>query len=846
MEDLTPPSYSDLPTNYTEGTVSTVTELAEAIKEKGRRSIQELPPLLEQAERLAADEHQTAISRALAHRAAANARQLMNLFEPALASYDRAIAILEGLDEPTELGRSLHAKVGLLYFMCRFDELLACADRARAIFERLNDQHRLARLDANLSHAYHRLNRFDLALRFAERAMPALLEAGDREGYMATLMNSAGALMLMNDFEEAEHRYSKALEIAEENNWSVLSLTCRYNIAFLQYLRGDSASALREFDLLRSSYGEAGEQNQVCQCFLKEAEILLEIGDVEGAIEAACQAKILARSLGLSLETGKSLVFQAIATRRLNSKSDAGPLLSEATAFFQQEHNDVWTAVAKLQVALIRGEWGDNDALLEAITARALLQDSGLPNRLALADIVIGRIRKTRGDLEGARDSFSSALTEAGQGRSEWMQFHAAHELGTLLVPTESDQALRHLRTAEAMLDSLWSRLGSDDLKLAFLNDRESVYTPLVRLALRDSAESAFNLSEKARSRVLCESLGASAMTAKSLSGSLSADEIVVEYFIDGHDLLTFTLTRAGVTCLRQERAALYVQTLIDNFERHIKSCSVSWERLGAARKHQVLTAESHLKELHRILIEPVASRLRKRVIVVPHGLLHRVPFHALRDDKGFLVDEYDVAYSPSAALYCSPAPPNGSNSAIFVAFSGAQRTTAEEEVREAAAKVPGAVALINPSMPELVDTFKAPHALVHIAGHAGIDAIGGRLSWIETAQGRLTNRDLSSLSIRAKTVVITGCQTAQRSIRPGDEWQGLMRSFYLAGAGAVVSALWDIRDQSAREFASAFYDTFSGNNVLAASQNAMKGVRQRQDHPYFWAGFSTFIRNER
>jgi CHAT domain-containing protein len=846
VADFMPPIYSHRPTNYTEGTVSTVIELAEAIKDKGRRSIQELPPLLEQADRLAADEHSSAITRALAHRAAANARQMMNLFEPALVSYDQAISILEGLDEPVELGRTLHAKIGVLYFMCRFDELLACADRARTIFEGLNDHHRLARLDANLSHAYHRLNRFDMVLKFAERAMPALREAGDREGYMTVLLNSAGALTLMNDFEEAERRYAEAREIGEANNWPVLVLTCRYSLAFLQYLRGDSAAALHEFDDLRSSYEAAGEQRQVCHCFLNEAEILLEIGDVEGAIEAACQAKILARSLGLSLETGKSLVFQAIAVRRLNSSSDAGPLLSEATSCFQQEHNDVWTAVAKLQVALIRGEWGDSDALRDAITARALLQDSGLPNRLALADIVIGRIRKTRGDLEGARNSFSSALEEAGQGRSEWMQFHAAHELGTLLVPIESDQALQHLRTAEAMLDSLWGRLGSDDLKLAFLNDRESVYTPLVRLALRESTESAFDLSEKARSRVLRESLGTSAMNVKSLAAALSADEIVVEYFIDGPDLLTFTLTPAGVTCLRQERAALYVQTLIDNFERHIKSCSVSWERLAAARKHQVRTAESHLQDLHRILIEPVASALRKRLIVVPHGFLHRVPFHALRNARGFLVDDCDVAYSPSAALYCSRAPENGSSSSIFIAFSGEQKTTAAEEVREAAAKIPGAGALINPSLQELADVFKSPHSLVHIAGHAGIDTIGGRLSWIQTAQGRLTNRELSNLSIRAKTVVITGCQTAQRSIRPGDEWQGLMRSFYLAGAGAVVSALWDVRDQAARQFASAFYENFSGNNALAASQAAMKSVRQWQDHPYFWAGFSTFIRSER
>jgi len=839
--------YSDSPTGRTEGTVSTrVIELAESIKEKGRRSAQELPPLLEQAESLAEDVHLSAASRALAHRAAANARQLMNQFDAALTSYDRAISILEGINEPTELGRTLHAKVGLLNFMCRFDELLVCADRARSIFEALDDRHRLARLDANLSHAYQRLNRFDLVLRFAERAIPALEAAGDREGYFAALTNSAAALTLMSDFEEAERRYARALEIAAAMGWSVWVLSCRYNLAFLMYLRGNSSKALREISDLRARFEDAGDRRQACQCYLNEAEILLEIGDVEGAIESACQSRVIARSLGLHLETGKSLVFQAIAARRSNNTEDLGSLLSEATRCFEQENNGVWTAVAKLQVALIRGEWGDAQALDEALKARALLRDSGLPNRLALADIIIGRIRKSRGDVAGSLDAFRSALVEAQQGRSEWMQFHAAHELGTLLVPTKPDEALQHLRTAEKRLDSLWGRLESDDLKLAFLNDRDSVYTPLVRLASEHSAEAAFELSEKARSRVLREGLGAAETNAAVLAASLSADEIVVEYFVDGKNLFVFTLTQRGVECRYLENAAIDVQAHIDQFERHIKSCSVGWEHAAGARKHLRLTAETHLKGLYRVLVEPIAPLLRKRVIVVPHGLLHRVPFHALWDGQGYLTDAHDVVYSPSAGLYCHPLPASETNSSVFIAFSGAQKTSAEDEVREAASKTQGALALVNPSIPELEDIFRTPHALVHIAGHAGIDSIGGRLSWIETTQGRLTNRDLSNLAIRARTIVITGCQTARRSILPGDEWQGLMRSFYLAGAGSVVSAFWDIRDESARRFSSAFYDELAATNVCTAVQRAMKEAREWQDHPYFWAGFSTFIRTER
>src|SRR5204863_236791 len=115
--------------------------------------------------------------------------------------------------------------------------------------------------------------------------------------------------------------------------------------------------------------------------------------------------------------------------------------------------------------------------------------------------------------------------------------------------------------------------------------------------------------------------------------------------------------------------------------------------------------------------------------------------------------------------------------------------------------------------------------------GHAGIDTVGGKLSWIETSDGRLTSLDLMDMQIQAKTLVITGCQTARRMIQPGDEWLGLMRSFYLSGASTIVSALWDIRDEAARLFAREFYKSFDGTNAPVAVEHATAAVRARRIH---------------
>src|SRR5438128_10653239 len=123
------------------------------------------------------------------------------------------------------------------------------------------------------------------------------------------------------------------------------------------------------------------------------------------------------------------------------------------------------------------------------------------------------------------------------------MQFHASYELGVALDQNANPAAsLQLFQRAEGLLDSLWDRLGSDDLKMMFLADRENVYTYLVKSTVDETPDVAFRFSEKARSRVLCERLlnEERNQSATDLASRLASDETLVEYFISGADILIF------------------------------------------------------------------------------------------------------------------------------------------------------------------------------------------------------------------------------------------------------------------------------------------------------------------
>ena len=63
---------------------------------------------------------------------------------------------------------------------------------------------------------------------------------------------------------------------------------------------------------------------------------------------------------------------------------------------------------------------------------------------------------------------------------------------------------------------------------------------------------------------------------------------------------------------------------------------------------------EKPLTDLYQILIKPVEQELagKKHLVVVPHGMLHYLPFQALRSPEGqYLIESHTVSYLPSASV---------------------------------------------------------------------------------------------------------------------------------------------------------------------------------------------------
>ncbi len=279
-----------------------------------------------------------------------------------------------------------------------------------------------------------------------------------------------------------------------------------------------------------------------------------------------------------------------------------------------------------------------------------------------------------------------------------------------------------------------------------------------------------------------------------------------------------------------------------------------------------------------RLLAEPLADLDHRivRLILVPDGALHRLPWSALRiDGHGTrLTDRYPVAVVPSATLWQrwrGQASPTLERAALVlvdpVSEPGAPSLPGDGRnlEREALGKVgrlPYARLEANALRGELArgvsvlegkdaseSALKAAppssYSLLHFATHAVVDDENPRRSAILLAAGDLQEDgllepgEIALLDLKDKLVVLSACRGAGGTLLRGEGVMSLARSFFQAGARAVVGSLWLVRDDEAALLFAAFYRELArGHSVAGALARSQQRIAESGAPAAAWAGF--------
>jgi CHAT domain-containing protein len=255
-----------------------------------------------------------------------------------------------------------------------------------------------------------------------------------------------------------------------------------------------------------------------------------------------------------------------------------------------------------------------------------------------------------------------------------------------------------------------------------------------------------------------------------------------------------------------------------------------------------------------------LAARTR-RLIVVPDGILYRLPFEALRADPKSepLGAAYEIAIAPSATVWArwvSARPPQTAGAALVVAApelpaAGSQAPASEragafgqglalgplEHARREGTYVRracgGASMLLTgrrATETALKATDLARFGVLHFATHAVADDAYPDRSGVVLAPGAsddglLQPREVAALDLGGRAVVLSACQTGAGPVVSGEGVLSLARAFAEAGARSIVAGRWRLRDDEAERLMRWLYGGLHAGDTLAAS---LRRARQR------------------
>jgi CHAT domain-containing protein len=322
----------------------------------------------------------------------------------------------------------------------------------------------------------------------------------------------------------------------------------------------------------------------------------------------------------------------------------------------------------------------------------------------------------------------------------------------------------------------------------------------------------------------------------------LDDDTTLLEYFFAGDRILAAIVTNKTLEIVPVTTAPRVADSLrLLRFQ--LGKVQLNHGAQDTASVNSYRPTLAHLGNLYSELLAPVRPLLQGRqLVVVPHGILHYLPFHALHDGHTFLADSYNVSYAPSAAVFalCHARSSETSHGSLVMGVPDERAPLIKDEVESVHKSLAGSELFLGvDANHETIARRATSSRIIHIATHGSFRPDNPMFSGIKLGDGYLHLYELYRLRLSAELLTLSGCATGLNVIAAGDELLGLIRGALYAGARSLLLTLWEVNDRSSAEFMTSFYKRLpSSKSKAEALAQASKEVRESHPHPYHWAPF--------
>jgi CHAT domain-containing protein len=867
-----------------------------------------------------------ATARVAALEAQAESWQYAGQLAKAEAGYRAALEAGQAGD--TAWGESLQAastlaKLGnIVRLQSRLDEAAQIQERALKIRERLAPDS-LAVADS-LNHlamvAFDRGNPEAMS-GYLQRAL-AIVERSPDSLEMANVQSTMGIQgMDHGHWADAAAGFQRAAEILERRSPGTIQMATNLaRLGAMSRMLGDEESAveqLRRALAIREKLAPASIGTAVILSNL--GLIARERGDLDEAadrfrLSLAISEKAVPNGLGVS----GNLNALGIIAQMQGKLDEAWSLNSRALEISKQLPNRYDEANIRNSLASIAEARGDLSVAMDLRQQSLALLEQWAPAVIEKAETLqqLGNLYRRTGRLDQAAQFLTRAVDELEShvgkiGGSQDLQaaFRARHEeiyLAAIDVELERGRSAEAFHLVErSRARSFLTLLAERDLTFSgdlpdalerSRRDNAASYDRTLRELARTPADGTEAREALRRELVrLRQERDQIASEIRQVSPRLAALRQPQPFDLEAARKILDPGTLALSYSVGKDKTALFAVTRDGGLQ--VKILPVGEERLRREVEgflERVRSQQAPMADLYRELIGPVADLVERseRVLILPDGPLHRLPFGALAHGGRFLIEEkplhtalsltvYGTLRSSSAATgnlvaFGDPRFPKSMQAKRGIrsglspglrSFDWSSLPYSRSEVERIAGVYPGARVYLGEEATEERAKSIRDARILHFATHGYTDDRSPLDSaLVLTIPEELAHREngllqvweiFEGVRINADLVVLSACESALGRELSGEGLIGLTRAFQYAGARSVAASLWNVADQVTAELMARFHRHLAAglpkDQALRAAQlelirepleiTTAKGQALEMDAsaPFFWAAFQLF-----
>jgi CHAT domain-containing protein/Tfp pilus assembly protein PilF len=725
------------------------------------------------------------------------------------------------------------------------------------------------------------------AFEYGQNSLKFAQESGDKESISNALHDIGFVYDLQGNYSQAMEQYQKSLRLTQELGAKLLISDRLNNIGAVYEAQGDYAQALEHYERSLALAEESGSKPKIAARLNTMGGVYKALGKSAQALEYYQGGLKLAQELGRKWLTG-DILAQIASVRLINGEYlSAIKLADDAAAIARQIGSPEMlrharTIAGSAYYALNRIE-DARQAFDEAIAAIEVIRgqlaggeqerERFFENKLSPYKAIV--------QLLVARRETGAALAYAERAKSRvLLDVLRSGKVNIARAMTSSEQ--EHERASNARVVSINSQIYNESSR------RQPDATVLANLkAQQEKARrdyEAFHTSLYAAHPELRIQRGeAQPVNEKDIADLLiDANTALLEFVITDEKTYLFVATRNGSA----RQGALNLESYVINVSRkQLVEQVQNFRRQLATRNMGFLESA---RRLYDLLLKPAQGQIRNttNLVIVPEAELWELSFQALQSAQDrFLVEDYAISYAPSltvlremirvrkdklnqavsgASLMAigNPALERKAIDRVKITYRGEELIPLPEAEREVKflARLYGAtrskIYIGAEAREDRVKIEASQFSILHFATHSVFNDTSPMYSQIVLSQnefatdedGLLEAWEIMKMTLNAKLVVLSACETARGRAEAGEGVIGLTWAFFVSGSPTTVVSQWKVDSSSTTELMLEFHRNLKpkmkeGEREIGAAKALraaeLKLLRMNQfHHPFYWAAF--------